>query len=149
MRLARTDDVPRVIDEIGAAFFAESGFAAFAEFDPCRWLLNATAQITKGSPFVIAERSDGEILGFASYTLEQSFTKRPIACLWMFYIYPAWRGTQVARALLFSILDLAKHDECCAFFATIFPGNRGGKALCNLFRTAGFGPQGGAFWRAL
>ena len=150
MRLATAADVGRVIREIGCDFFDESGFARFAEFDPERWEETCKRRIRAGStPFIVAELQNSDIIGFVSYALEHSFTTRPIACLWMFYVYPAWRGTPVARALLTSAIDVARGDEACAFFATLFPTHRGGRTLFNLFRKFDFAPQGGALFRSL
>ena len=149
VRLARTEDVQPVINDIGEDFFHEAEFDRFAEFDAERWRLNCEHRIGSGqTPFIVAE-FEGRIVGFISYTLEQAFTKRPIAVAWMFYVKPSWRKLAIGRGLLSAALDMAKGDNACAFFASITPTTPAARSMVNLFRHKGFTPMGGAMQRAL
>ena len=148
-RLCKPEDVGLLVDRHGQAFFTEAGFGEFSSFDPERARAKIARQVEFGiSPFILADLN-GETIGFASYLLEHTFTDRPIGMLWMFYVAPEHRGTSVSRLLLWYLVDLARGDGACAFFAVVAPTSPAARLLCNLFRRGGFARMGGAFMRRL
>lgn len=133
----------------GSAFFDEAGFGQFCDFDMVRAAQTMEIQIRTGmTPFVIAE-IEGNVAGMISYSMDHVFTARPIAYLHMIYVLPPYRRTPLARKLVAMALWMAAREDACAFFATVAPTSKAARALCNLFRRAGFEPMGGSFTRKL
>jgi ribosomal protein S18 acetylase RimI-like enzyme len=149
IRLAKAEDLARVVHSLGVELFAVAGFDQFAEPDFDRGIAVVGQQLTAGTTVGLIAEHRGAVVGWASYTLDHVFTKRPIAHLDMICASPAYRRGPLGRMLLAQVLNLAQGDNACAFFATIPPTASLGRSLCNLLRRAGCQPMGGAFTRRL
>jgi L-amino acid N-acyltransferase YncA len=148
-RTGKVDDIEPLLEKYGADFFHEAGFDAFSTFDLPRAVREMRRQVLQDdTPFVVAE-VDGELVGLISWTMLHVFTARPIAVLWIIYVTPEYRHSAVGRRLVWFAADIAKSEGACAFFATVAPTSPAAQSLCNLFRSFGFEPMGGAFSKAL
>jgi L-amino acid N-acyltransferase YncA len=149
LRTGKAEDVAVLISRYGEDHFREGGFDAFSTVD----LERATREMTRlvgqdDTPLIIADVA-GEPIGWISWTMMHVFSVQPIAVLWTIYVAPELRNSSVGRLLVWSAVDIAKHEGACAFFATVAPTSPGAQALCRLFRGFGFEPMGGAFSRKL
>jgi GNAT superfamily N-acetyltransferase len=142
-RLAKPEDLPLLVEKLGAAFFAESGMGAFTAFDPERAADQMAEQVRRGETVIIIPEIDGEPVGVAGYYLSHIYTVDPIAYLWILYVEPKHRRGPIGRMLIWLLFDLARNDDAVAFLSTV-PESRG---LCNLLRRVGCLPMGGAFSR--
>lgn len=149
LQLARAEDLARVVPKLGWGLFQAAGFDQFAEPDFDRGIAVIGAQIRAGTTVGLIAQRHHEIVGWVSYSLDRTFTTKPIAHLDMVYAAPEHRRGPLGRMLLAQAVNLAQGDGACAFFATIPPTASLGRSLCNLLRRAGFVPMGGAFTRRL
>jgi L-amino acid N-acyltransferase YncA len=149
LRTGKPEDVAGLISKYGEDHFHEGGFDAFATVDLERAVREMTRLVGQDdTPLIIAEVA-GEPVGWISWTMMHVFSVQPIAVLWTIYVAPEHRNSAVGRMLVWSAVDIAKHEGACAFFATVAPTSPGAMALCHLFRGFGFADMGGAFSRKL
>jgi len=137
-RDATPEDIPALV-KVGGDFFRESEFPDFATFSSENF--ETTLKNLIGSDafrmhvFAPADR----IVGFIAYALDVSYTKEPIALLWLLYVDPEYRKTPAGRLLVQLATESAKLDGCCAFYAGAMSGVPGtGKTLANMYRKQGF-----------
>lgn len=143
-REAVAEDLDDLV-QLGAEFFAESEFGNFTEFDPDNFRMSIAHLIGSENGFVFVFRPEGEIEGFVAFTLECSYTKHPIALLFLLYATPAYRKSAAGRLLMKLSLDMAEAYGARAFYAGAMSGVPGtGKTLANMYRKMGF--EDLAFW---
>jgi L-amino acid N-acyltransferase YncA len=135
--LATEDDVAELAAVV-QRFYEESAYKTYAEFDLTKAEDYGYAMIERGIvPHIIA-RIDNQIVGFISYSLDQSGWVKPIAILEMFYVVPERRKTALGRVLLMLAMDMATGDGACAFHAPVASGTDNVETLKNLFSKHGF-----------
>lgn len=147
--LATTADAAELATLFGA-FFCESDYGprgvVYSTRKAADWLERV---IAAGSfPHIVA-RLDGQIVGVISWSLDDSFSERPIAVLHTIYVMPQHRRSIIGRMLVALALDIARHEGACAFSAPIASGMREARSLINLFGKAGFEGSGAILTRAL
>lgn len=146
--LATEDDVAELAAVV-QRFYEESAYKTYAEFDLTKAEDYGYAMIERGIvPHIIA-RIDNQIVGFISYSLDQSGWVRPIAILQMIYVMPEHRKSALGRALLMLAVDMAAGDGACAFHAPVASGTGSVGTLKNLFSKHGFETCGYMMRRSL
>lgn len=129
--------------ECAARFFEESEFSQFAVFSPTnmRDTLDHGLSLNILRGFVLLTGTSGAVAGFFIYAMEESYTERPVAQQWLFYVAPELRGTPAGRRLL----ALAEGDARDHGATVMFAGATAGipavaKTLPNLLIRAGYEP---------
>lgn len=134
---ADASDVPELI-ALYIRFYEEAVYKDFLEFDPARareTILNGI--VTNQRPHILA-CVEGEIVGFISYILDDSFSTKPCLVLMEFYVAPEFRRSAIGRALLAMTILEGQAAGAGAFHAPIASGMNTNHSLFNMFDKAGF-----------
>lgn len=141
------DFLPEDVDSIvalGADFFAESEFPTFATFAPDNFRMCLQEAVMSPSMTGLVFEYDREIKGFLFYQLDASYTKEPIALMWLFYVAPDFRKSPVGRELLHLAENYAMAQGAVAFYAGAMAGIPAvNTTLKNLYLKVGYEPL---FW---
>lgn len=136
-QLANVDHVPELL-ALYEQFFAEASYKDFIEFDSDRAGDYLVRVIGSGAcPHILAV-IDEKIVGLVSYSLDHTFSKKPVAVMGELYVVPAHRRSALGRVLVAQACDLAKGDDACAFHAPVASGLKEARSLFNLFQKGGF-----------
>lgn len=133
------DDVPRIV-EMGHRFFAESDMREFAEYAPAN-LERALHYYVESPTFrSVVFEVNGQIEGFLFYSLDVTYTTRPLALMFLLYVSPEYRRGPAGRLLVQCATDMARdHDNAVAFYAGAMAGIPAvSKTLPALYRRLGF-----------
>lgn len=112
IRYAQEDDLPALL-RLGEAMLQESRFAHYGlkqqkVLDLCRWMLRET----RSAVILVAERSDGEVVGMLAGHLETFyFAEASLAQDKAFYVTPAARGSSAAIKLLLAFRRWAESRQ--------------------------------------
>jgi GNAT superfamily N-acetyltransferase len=139
IRPATPDDVPALV-AIGRAFAAESGFpGTFSESAARRMLAGAIAD---PDWIVLVLEQEAEVRGGTILALHAGYAEEPQAYVQMFYVLPAWRGTETGRRLVAAICEAAEARGCVAVYASANAaiGGANERLFTNLFAKFGFRP---------
>jgi L-amino acid N-acyltransferase YncA len=112
-----------------------------------RWVEKTIAN--GNHPRIVAIDKDDGIVGFFAYSLDNNFSKRPVAVMGTFYVRKAHRRSAVPAILMELGLDLARSEGACAFHAPITSETMSSRALENSFKRLGFAVIGTMMGRAL
>ena len=149
-RPGKPADVEPLLRKYGVDHFIEGGFDAFSTFDLDRAIREMTGLVKRDdTPFIVAQDSTGEPVGWISWTMMHVFTTEPIAVLWTIYVRPENRYGSIGRMLIAHAANIAKSEGACVFFFTVAPTSPAAQGLCHILRSFGFEPMGGAFSRKL
>jgi ribosomal protein S18 acetylase RimI-like enzyme len=147
-RLANTDDVPALV-ALYTRFFAEAVYKDLIEFDAETAENHLRLAIGGGfKPHILAVADSG-IVGFICYTLDDSFSLKPVAVMSEFYVIPERRKSALGRALLALAVHLATGDGACAFHAPIASGLSETRTMRNMLAKGGFAEFGYIMRRGL
>jgi GNAT superfamily N-acetyltransferase len=139
IRTATSDDLSALLAH-GRAFAAESGLpGTFCEAATRRTLGRAMAD---PDWHVLVLDEANQIRGGAILAFNAGYMREPQGYVQMFYVAPAWRGTDAARRLLAAICEVADARDCIAFFASpnAAIAGRNDRVFANLFAKFGFRP---------
>lgn len=138
-READAADIDRLV-ALGAQFFAESDFGAFTEFAPENFRLTMESLIGREDCELLVFLPDGEVIeGFIAFNYDVSYTKDPLALLFLLYVSPAFRRSPAGRFLVDLALVTARISGAKAFYAGAMSGVPGTeKTLGNMLRKLGF-----------
>jgi GNAT superfamily N-acetyltransferase len=130
VRLARTEDAPRIAPFLGA-FFARSRWAETLTYHEGKALAYLQRVIGSGyAPYVIALDGD-ELVGVCSYHTYDVFTD-PIAVMDETYVVPRYRFTDLGRRLVGLAIELARGEGCKAINFPIASGMPEQNSLMNM-----------------
>ena len=136
LRLATVDDIDDLV-LLFATFFRESHYQPYLQFDAAVAAKYLRAAIGSGfSPHILATHN-GRIVGVGCYHLDSSFASAPLAVMDEIYALEEYRGTPVGRALVATMLDLAKRDGATCIHIPLTSGHKAMPSLVNLFRKFG------------
>jgi GNAT superfamily N-acetyltransferase len=108
VRLAKTDDAPKVAAFVELFFYA-TPWRHVMTFQKASALDYSTRSISSGySPHVIALEGD-EMVGLCSYHVWNAYTD-PIAVMDECYVLPRLRRSDLGRRLVGLVIDLARTD---------------------------------------
>ena len=131
-------DISEMI-RLGDTFFAESEFSEFATYSPQNFHMVLTEAVHSPSVNGIVFEDKGKIRGYLFYQLDMSYTTKPIALMWLFYVVPEYRRSPVGRSLLDLAESHAKAQGAVAFYGGSMSGIPSIKgSLKNLFAKAGY-----------
>lgn len=137
-------DVPRLV-ELGKAFFAESEFPDFTEYDPEGFELTVKKLINDPSYFLLTFAPVDEVEGFIAFSLDSAYTKDPLALLFLLYVTPGQRKTPAGRLLVDAAEAVARDNGAVAFYAGAMSGVPGTtKSIANMYQKLGF--ESTDFW---
>lgn len=148
-RVATLDDVDGLVslwpEHWAEAHFRDRGI----EPDEPRYRDWMREKLEYGHQVFVAALKDDEIVGFFAYSLDHTFSKKPVAIMGSFFVRKAHRRTAVPALLMELGLQLAKEDGACAFHAPIASELLASRALENSFVNHGFKSIGTMMGRAL
>ena len=125
--------------ELGDTFFAESEFSEFATYSPKNFHMVLTEAVHSPSVNGIVFEDKGKIRGYLFYQLDMSYTTKPIALMWLFYVVPEYRKSPVGRSLLDLAESHAEAQGAVAFYGGSMSGIPSIKgSLKNLYTKAGY-----------
>ena len=136
-RFADANDVPELLLRY-EMFYEEAVYKDFLEWDRQRareTILNGIVNDTRPHIVAIVEES---IVGFISYILDDTFSRRPCMVLMEFYVVPECRRSAIGRALLAMAVQEGKAADAAAFHAPVASGMKEARSLFNMFDKAGF-----------
>jgi GNAT superfamily N-acetyltransferase len=117
------DDLAPLMD-LYRRFYAEAVYKDFIEWDDARATSTVEARVKHHVRPHILAIVDGEMVGFICWELDHSFSVKPVAVLFEFYVQPEHRRSAIGRFLMRIALWVAKDDGACAFHAPIASGMR-------------------------
>jgi L-amino acid N-acyltransferase YncA len=136
-RFADANDVPDLL-LLYEQFYEEAVYKDFLEWDRSRareTILNGI--VNDHRPHIISIIQE-TIVGFISYILDDTFSRRPCQVLMEFYVVPECRRSAIGRALLAMAIQEGKAADAAAFHAPVASGMAAQRTLFNMFDKAGF-----------
>lgn len=143
-RYASPDDLDRLVP-VYERFYEEAIYKDYIDWDRER----ATQTIDHGirnhvRPHILAV-VDGEIVGFICWQLDHSFSVKPVAVMFEFYVVPEHRRSAIGKFLLRLMCWVVKDDGACAVHAPVASGMDATRSLFNMFVKEGFEGMGVSF----
>ena len=120
-RYARLPEDLKPLMALYRRFYAEAIYKDYIEWDDVRATTTIELRIKHHiRPHVLAI-VDEKLVGFICWELDHSFSKKPVAMLFEFYVEPRYRRSAIGRFLLRAALWVAKDEGACAFHAPVPP----------------------------
>jgi GNAT superfamily N-acetyltransferase len=140
-RFADINDIDELV-VLYREFYQEAIYKDYLEFDEARVEDTIYGEIALDTrPHILALEND-KLIGFISYALDHSFSKKPCQMLLEFYVVPERRRGAVGRALLGMAIMEGQRAGAGAFHAPVASGMLEVRSLINMFMKAGFEPFG-------
>lgn len=142
-RYAKVDDLDALM-AVYERFYDEAVYKDYITWDHARarktieWRMEQRIR-----PHIIAvDGADKTLIGFISWELDHTFSVRPVAILFEFYVVPEFRKGAIGRYLLHLAKREMKADGACAFHAPVASGMKDTQRLKNLLLKAGMSELG-------
>jgi GNAT superfamily N-acetyltransferase len=143
-RLLEEEDISQIV-KMGKDFFGESEFPEFSTYDPEIFEETLKTFVEETQQVGIVSEEEGSIKGFILFGYSRTYTKEPLALLYLFYVCPEYRKTRLGRLLLSSATKIAKQDGACAFYGGAMANIPSiTKTIGNMYNKLGFKSLG--FW---
>jgi GNAT superfamily N-acetyltransferase len=134
------DDVPDIV-ALGDGFYTESELSSLTPFNPDRFAQTLLSGLEGGFLHGFLFCSQGVPAGFVFYTLDQTYTKDPLAYIWLLYVVPSLRKTPAGRLMLDLVEKGARARGAVALYGGVMAGIDEVKTTRpNLYRKQGFEP---------
>lgn len=103
-------------------FYEEAVYKDFIEWDDERATNTIEDRVTRHlRPHIVAE-VEGQMVGFIAWELDHSFSKKPVAILYEFYVTPEHRKSAIGRFLWRLASWVMKDSGACAVHVPVASG---------------------------
>lgn len=142
--VANHGDIPDMV-HAGERFFSESEMRHFTTYDPDRFQRFLEALVGTDHFLAILAYVQDELVGGILLELGRFYTTEALAHMFVLWVAPPMRGSQLGRMLVKSACDEAKNRGCTAFYAGSMAGvsMEIDQQLMRLLQSQGFKPLGG------
>lgn len=146
IRAAAPTDIFRIL-EMGAAFFAEAGWAKHAEFDRDSFAYSCGLIMDHGV-FLVAERDDG-IIGMVAAGVSPAYWNRQVLTAQELFWYCVPEHRKGIGTKLMAALEAALQARGVVLASVSAEEGLRSEALGRLYRQRGYWPAEKLFWKRL